>query len=345
MADPRFFVNRGPHRLGSLAAIAEAELAPDSDPDLLLHDVAPIDGASARDVTFLDNMRYAQALEASTAGACVLVARMAPRAPPGMALLLSDRPLSAYAAIARAFYPQPELEASTHPSAVIDDTASVSAGCRIEACSVIGARAEIGAGVWIGPQVAIGPGVVVGDHTRIAAGVSLYHCLVGASCQIHAGARIGERGFGFAMEADGFIDVPQLGRVVIEDNVEIGANTTIDRGAGPDTVIGAGSKIDNQVQLGHNVRLGKHCVVVAQAGVAGSTILEDQVVLAAKAGVSGHLRLARGAQVAADAGVMKNVGPGETVGGSPAVPIRQWLRQHAVLAKFAGARTKGQTDD
>ena len=291
-------------------------------------------------MTFLDNMRYAAALEASAAGACVLTAKMVPRAPATMAVLITERPLRAYAAIARAFYPQAGIDAGIHPAAVVDKSATLGEGCRVEACTVIGPRAEIGARVWIGPNACIGPGVVVGNDSRIAAGVSLYFCVVGGGCQIHAGARIGERGFGFAIEADGFHDVPQLGRVVIEDNVEIGANTTIDRGAGPDTVVGAGSKIDNQVQLGHNVRLGKNCVVVGQAGIAGSTILEDEVVLAAKAGVSGHLRIGGGARIAADAGVMRDVGAGETVAGSPAVPIRQWLRQHAVLAKFARARNQ-----
>ena len=345
MADPRFFTNQGPHAIGALAAIAGAELAPQADPAQLIHDVAPIDVAGAKDVTFLDNMRYADALEASGAGACVLTAKMAPRAPAAMAVLITERPQRAYVAIARAFYPEAEIEAGIHPAAIVDRSARLGDGCRVEACAVIGPRAEIGTRVSIGPQACIGPGVVVGDDTRIAAGVSLFYCLVGANCQIHAGARIGERGFGFAMEPDGFHDIPQLGRVIIGDNVEIGANSTIDRGSGPDTVVGAGSKIDNQVQLGHNVQLGNNCVLVGQSGIAGSTFLEDQVVLAAGAGLSGHLRIGRGATIAAGAGVMRNVGAGETVGGVPAVPIRQWLRQHAVLAKFARASGKRETGD
>ncbi len=152
---------------------------------------------------------------------------------------------------------------------------------------VVGPGAELGAGVVVHSHCSIGRGVVVGAGTEIMGHVSLSHCLIGRNCLIHAGARIGNRGFGFALDPNGYVDVPQLGRVVVEDGVEIGANVTIDRGAGPDTYIGAGSKIDNLVQLGHNVRLGRGCVLVAQSGIAGSTKLEDFVMIAAQGGSGG----------------------------------------------------------
>jgi UDP-3-O-[3-hydroxymyristoyl] glucosamine N-acyltransferase len=203
---------------------------------------------------------------------------------------------------------------------------------------VVAAGAEIGRGCVIGSAAVIGPGVVIGDDTRVGPGASLRYCLVGSHVRILAGARIGERGFGFAPGAEGHVDVPQLGRVVIGDHVEIGANTTIDRGSGPDTVVGPGCRIDNLVQIGHNVRLGRGCIVIAQAGISGSTALGDHVVIAAQGGLTGHLTIGAGARVAAQAGVMRDVGPGETVMGSPAMPIRQFWRQVATLARIATKR-------
>ena len=166
-----------------------------------------------------------------------------------MNLILSDMPYRTYALIAAAFYPNPALEPGIHETAIIDPSATVDDSSRIEAYAVIGAGSAIGARAHIGPHAAVGPGVRVGADTVLGASVSLANCLVGARCQIHAGARIGERGFGFTLDPEEYLDVPQLGRVIIEDNVELGANSTIDRGAGPDTIIGAGTKIDNLVRL------------------------------------------------------------------------------------------------
>jgi UDP-3-O-[3-hydroxymyristoyl] glucosamine N-acyltransferase len=200
---------------------------------------------------------------------------------------------------------------------------------------VVEAGAEVGAYCRIGPNAVIGAGVVLGERCVIGAGASLSHCLVGARVTIYPGARIGQDGFGFAMDAEGHVRLPQLGRVVIEDDVEVGANSTIDRGAGPDTVIGRGAMIDNLVQIGHNVQVGRGAVIVAQAGVAGSTKLGDFAVLAAKAGVAGHLTIGAGAKIAANAGVMRDVDPGAEVVGAPAIPKRQFFRQQVMLARLA----------
>ncbi len=326
MADPRFHTRHGPFRLVELARLAGAELSRDADPERLMHDVAAIDQAGPDDVSFIDNRRYIPKLGESGAGACILEPTLAGRAPPGMALLLTPRPYRAYAQIAQHFYPRRQPAAGIHPTAVVAEDASVDPTAEVGPYAVIESGAEIGAGCRIGPHAVIGRGVSLGADCEIGPHCSLSHCIVGARCQIAAGARIGTRGFGFTLDPEGFLDVPQVGRVVIGDDVEIGANTTLDRGAAPDTVVGSGTRIDNLVQLGHNVQIGRSCVLVAQCGVAGSTQVKDYVTLAAQSGIAGHLTLDRGAKVAAQSGVMRNVPAGETVGGSPALPLRDYFR-------------------
>lgn len=340
MADPRFFKSRGPLTLAELAELTGAELAGARDPGAQIVDVAPLDAAGPDHVSFLDNRKYVDRFAESRAGACLVSPDHAAQAPEGMALLLTDQPYRAYAMVARAFYPEEALEPGVDPHAVVDESARLGTDSRIEAGAVVGAGAEIGARVRIGANTVVGPGVVIGDDTIIGTNASLQRCLIGRECQIHAGARIGERGFGFAMDDEGFIEVPQLGRVVVEDHVEIGANVTIDRGSGPDTVVGAGSRIDNLVQLGHNVRLGRGCVVVAQAGVAGSTVLEDGVIIAAQGGLVGHLTIGKGARIGAQAGVMRDVPAGESVIGAPAIPVKEFFRQQATLSRLARQRKK-----
>ena len=335
MADNRFFSAAGPFDLATLAAVAEAEIARQgAAPGILYRDVAPLDKAAATDVSFLDNKRYLDAFADSAAGACVVRAEAVAVAPAGMALLVSPHPYLSYARIAQAFHPVAPVEPWVSPAATVDDTAVLAPDCRVEAGAVIAAGAEIGARCHIGANVVIGAGVRLGEDCVIEACASLSHCLVGARVLIHMGARIGQDGFGFASGPTGHVKVPQLGRVIVGDDVEIGANTTIDRGAGPDTVIGAGSQIDNLVQIGHNVVLGRHCVVVAQVGIAGSTRIGDGVMIGGQAGLTGHLTVGSKARIGAQSGVMRDVAEGETVGGSPARPMQVWLRQTAVLDRM-----------
>jgi UDP-3-O-[3-hydroxymyristoyl] glucosamine N-acyltransferase len=341
MPDPRFHAVQGPFTIADLAGVAGAETGPGTDPALTISDVAPLDRAGPGDITFFDNPRYLSAFRVSKAAACIVHPDRVDQAPDGMALLVTPAPYMAYAKVAAAFYPEPTPDAGLGQGACVDPSAKIGEGVAIGPGAVIEAGAEIGAGCVIGPNAVVGRNVVMGEDCRIGANASLAYCVLGAGVRLAAGVRIGEAGFGFASGAEGHVTVPQLGRVVIEDAVDIGANTTIDRGAGPDTVIGAGSRIDNLVQIGHNVRIGRGCIIVAQVGVSGSTVLEDFVVLGGQVGVAGHLTVGKGSQIAAQGGVMQDVPPGSKLGGTPAVPLKQFMRQCLLLAKMAKKDSKG----
>ncbi len=335
MADPRFHSASGPFSLKELAELSGASIGDGADPEAEFVDVKSLGEAGPEHVSFLANKRYVESFAKSRAGACLVHPDHGDAAPKDMALLLSEEPYRAYAKVAAAFYPPEPPESGTAPSADIDKTAKIGKGCRIEPGAVIGQAAEIGPNCHIGANTVIGRGVVIGKECAIGPNVSLACCLIGERVSIHAGARIGQDGFGFAPGAGGHLKVPQLGRVLIEDDVDIGANTTIDRGSGPDTVIGMGTKIDNLVQIAHNVKLGKSCMVVSQVGISGSTEIGDFVMLGGKAGLAGHLNIGAGARIAAKCGVMGNVEAGATVGGFPARPLREWLRGVAVLRRLA----------
>lgn len=335
MADPRFFAVAGPFTLSELAERTGAEIGGAAEPDLVLRDVAPLETAGPDCVAFLDNKKYVEAFSRSRAGAAFVHPDLAALAPSGMALLLSNQPYRSYALAAQAFYPPPALRSGVAPTAVIDPSARLGEGCEIAAHVVIGARAEIGRDCRIGANTVIGDAVVIGEGARIGANVTLSHCLIGARVTIYPGARIGQDGFGFAPDPSGHIKVPQLGRVIIGDDVEIGANSTIDRGAGPDTIIGDGTMIDNLVQIGHNVTLGRRCVLVAQVGISGSTKLDDFVMVGGQGGLAGHLTIGKGARIAAHSGVMRDIPPGGTVCGFPALPGKEFWRHVAVVQRLA----------
>lgn len=339
MADPRFFKNFGPHSLQDLADLVGGCLSESNKGEQLFKDVAPLDKAGPEDISFLDNERYLPSLKESKAGACIVNAQTAAAAPEGMALLVASDPHKAYAEIASRFYPDQAFlsqssECMIDNRAVIARNATLGRGCRIGPNAVVSDHVILGDGVVVGASSVIGRGVTIGAGTVIGSNVSIEYSDVGKACQIHAGARLGTRGFGFAMPPTGFVDVPQVGRVIVGDAVEIGANTTIDRGSGPDTEIGDGTKIDNLVQIAHNCKIGRNCVLVSQVGIAGSSVLEDFVVLGGQVGVAGHVAIGRGAQVAAKSGVTKSVAAGQKVAGSPAIPLNQWARQLAVLKRL-----------
>lgn len=343
MADPRYFDRAGPFSLGDLAARIGARIADPKQAEVAISDVAPLDQAGPGQLAFLDNPKYAAAFSATQAGACILHEKNAGLAPAGVALLFAGNPYLSYARAAQLFYPATKPASGVHATAVVDSTAKLGDGVAIGPLAVIEAGAEIGAGTVIGPGSHVGRNVVVGEDCRISSSVTLSHCEIGARVTLHPGVRIGQDGFGFAPDPAGHVKVPQLGRVLVGNDCEIGANSTIDRGAGPDTVIGPGCWIDNLVQIGHNVTLGRGCIIIAQAGIAGSTQLGDYVVLAAQSGIAGHLKIGTGARIGAKSGVMTDIPAGASFFGIPATKVKEYFRQVAVLRRLA--QKKGADND
>ncbi len=332
--DPRFFSRCGPFSLTEIARAIDAP-PPVVSGDRLFRGVAPLQSAGPEEVSFLDNLRYQKLLAETRAGAVILLSQLANQVPSHAIALTVAEPYLAWARACSLFHPPPEPIPGVHPTAIVDPSAEIDPMAEVGAFAIIGPRVKLGHRSVIGPHSVIGAGVVIGANCRVGGSVTISHTLLGERITIHEGARIGQDGFGFASSPMGFVSVPQLGRVIIENDVHIGANTTIDRGSSQDTIIGAGTRIDNQVQIGHNARVGKNCIVVAQAGISGSTVLGDSVVVAGQAGLSGHLTIGNGARIGPQAGVMANVPAGADVLGSPAQPVKAFFREVAALRRFA----------
>ena len=334
MADPAFFPRQGPKSLGDIAALVGGVLSDPDAADQQILDCAGIGQAEPGCVTFMQQARYAPQLQESAATACLIHPDHKDRAPDHMVLILVDNPHKAYAQAVQCFYPPQPLNSGIADGAHVDDSAVIGDGCEIAAGAVIQAGAEVGAGTFIGANSVIGKNVKIGRGCRIAPLVSISHALVGDRVTLHPGAKIGQDGFGFAIGMDGHEVLPQLGRVIIQDRCNIGANVCIDRGAMEDTVVGEATFIDNLVQIGHNSQIGRFCVICGAAGLAGSVTLQDYVVIGGAANIADHVTIGMGAQIGGRGGVTRDVAPGEKMAGFPAVPLRQHLRQTAAIAKL-----------
>ena len=347
MADPRFYVSRGPFAIGEIARLAQARLPADIDGQyVLLDDVAALDRAAPGQLTFCERPKYGKLLAVTGASACFLTEAMAALAPKNVVALVTPTPQIAFCAAASAFYPDAGSvwDARTPSLSSIDPSAHIGADVVIAPGVFIAAGVEIGAGTIVGPGAVIGRGVQIGMNCRIGPQATISHALIGDRVSIFAGARIGCDGFGFAPGPRGLVKIPQLGRVILQDDVEIGANVTIDRGALGDTTLGEGTKLDNMVHIGHNVTVGRMCVIAAQTGISGSVTIGDFVMMGGQVGVADHVVIGDKTQLAGRAGVTRGLPGGQAYGGFPARPVRVWRREVAALARLADRRI-GQDHD
>ncbi len=344
MSAPLFFRPACTPTLAEVVAWTGAAPAEGADLGAAITGVAPLDAAEAGALTFLDNPRYAGALPGTRAAACLVPKTYAAHVPSGTVALVAAEPYRAVALVLAKLYPdalRPGPVFATDgiaPGVFIHPDARLEAGVVIDPGAVVGARAEIGSGTVVGANSVVGPDVRIGRDCSVGPQVTVLNALIGNRVILHPGVRIGQDGFGFAMGPAGHLKVPQVGRVVIQDDVEVGANTTIDRGSNRDTVVGEGTKIDNLVMIAHNVVIGRHCIVVSQGGISGSTTLGDYVATGGQAGLTGHLAIGTGAQIGAQAGVMADVAPGARVVGSPAQPVREFFKQTAMLKRMAAGK-------
>jgi UDP-3-O-[3-hydroxymyristoyl] glucosamine N-acyltransferase len=319
----------------AIAALVSGELI--GDGKAAVTGVAPLDRADASHLSILSSGKYAPLLATTKAGVVLVDPEFRDAAGAPRARIVVEQPLEKLLSLLPRLYPQEAPVPGVASTARIGKGASLGERVSVGEYAIIGARARLGNGAVIGPHCVVGDGVSIGDGARLLPGVTIYAgTTLGARTVIHSGARIGCDGFGYVLRDGAHQKILHVGQCIIGDDVEIGANTTIDRGSIDDTVVGNGTKIDNLVQIAHNVRIGEKCLVIAQVGIAGSAKIGDGAVLAGQAGISGHLSIGAGARVAAQAGVFGDIPAGETWSGYPARPHREALRASAALFKLAG---------
>lgn len=333
MADEIFYNRKGKKSLGDIAQLINAELIAKDKSAELIENVCSIESAGAEDICFFYDKKNKSLAQQIRSKACVTTKELAALVPSGVAVLITENPKLAFITLVSSYYeehhPAPKIEADANIAA----TAKIGKNCYIGHHAVIEDDVVIGDGCIIEANVVIARGCKIGNNCRIANNASIAYCLMGDDCYIYTGARIGQDGFGFSVVNGRHVRIPQIGRVIIGNDVEVGANTCIDRGALDDTIIGDGTRIDNLVQVAHNDKVGKCCILVAQTGIAGSCTLGDYVVCGGQAGLADHLTVGSGAQIAAQSGVMRDIEPGAIVMGSPTVPFKDFMRQVAFLQK------------
>lgn len=339
MPDSRFYEALGPASIAELAELGGAELSDAGAGSRAVMFAAPLARADDTAISFIADRRYVSELRETRAAACFVPQAFAGECPQGCAVLVTAEPQAAYAQAASRLHAPRRLS----PEApAVDSAAELETGVVVGRGAVIGAGVRIGAGTQIGVNTVIGPGVCIGRDCQVGHNVTLGFCLIGDRVRILSGAVIGEAGFGVTGSRAGALDIPQLGRVIIQDEVTVGACTCIDRGAWEDTMVGERTKIDNLVQIAHNVRLGRNCLLAAHTGISGSVTVGDGAMFGGRAGIADHLEIGANAKIAAAAGVMKDVPAGEIWCGSPARPLRRFMRETAWVARSAQARDEGE---
>jgi UDP-3-O-[3-hydroxymyristoyl] glucosamine N-acyltransferase len=350
MEHPGFFERAHPVPLSALLPLIETVPGLRIADDALIEDVRPLDDAGPAHLTFLDNKKYLPLLAATRAAACLIHPALAERVPERTTAIPSKMPYRSFALALARFYPTAMSSKVSAPlprgeGPLVHPTARLEDGVEIEPGAKIGPEAWIGQGTRIAAGAVIGYRCYIGRSGYVGPNATVIHSLIGDRVILHAGVHIGQDGFGFAMGPQGHLKVPQIGRVIIQNDVEIGAGTCIDRGALKDTTIGEGTKIDNLVQIGHNVVIGRHCVICGHAGIAGSAELGDFVVMGGGSGSIGHIKIGSGAQLAGTAHAKDDLAPGGRYGGIPAKPLRQWAREIAFLTRAAAASTEPEKQD
>jgi len=346
--DPVFFEPSRQFKAAEIATLTGAELVDVAMRDVVVTSIASLGDGGDGALVFVDGKRNAGGLVNLHAAAVLCSVELASQVPEGIAILATSRPQQAFAMVGRLLFPEAGMpgsvtgETGISAQAMIHPSAKIESGAIVEAGAVIGAGVEIGSGTVIAPTAVIGKQCRIGRDGFVGPGASIQYALIGDRCIVHGGARIGQDGFGFVPGAKGPERIPQIGRVIMQDDVEIGANTTVDRGAMADTVIGEGTKVDNLVQIAHNVRIGRGCIIAGNCGLSGSVVLGDFVMLGGRVGLSDHITIGTGAQIAAGSGLMDDVPPGQRWGGIPAVPIRDHFRQVSLLRSMARNRKGGK---
>ncbi len=299
----------------------------------MLRGIASLEAAEADDVSVFWDARHAGAFAAPRAGAVITTGRLSSYPHNGASLMVARDPRQAFAVIGLMFYPRCVSNPGVNAAAHVDPSAVVGEGCQIDSGAVIGPMARLGAGCHVACNAVIGACVEIGEGGVVGSNATVTHALIGSRVRIGSGAVIGGEGFGVVLGPTGLLCSAQIGRVIIGDNVRVGGNCTIDRGAVGDTVSGAGTMLDNLVQIAHNVQIGRNCIFAGQSGVAGSTTIGDNVMVGGQVAISDHVTVGSNVRIAGKSGVMRDVGDGETIAGVPAVGVRQWHRQTVALAR------------
>ena len=335
MYNPRFHSTRGPFALEVLASIAGAVVYKKENSKLMIHGVSSIENARSGEITYVSIDKTIYKLKDSLASACIIKFYDPKRVPDNIACIISSDPHASYAKIAQKFHPSENNISGISENIKLSTKAKIGEDVSIDSFTIISDGVELGDGCVIGSGVYIGPNVKIGERTIVSSNTTIECADIGKDVLIYSGVRIGQRGFGFAPTKEGHIKIPQLGQVIIENNVEIGANCCIDRGSSDNTQIGEGTFLDNLVHVAHNVKIGKHCAIAGQVGIAGSAIIGDFCMFGGQVGIGGHVNLGSAVQAAGQTGITRNVKSGSKLGGTPAVSLTQYHRQAVKLKKIS----------